>query len=324
MSYTTERLNADAEGIRRAVELLNQGELVAFPTETVYGIGADAANSDAVKKIFEVKGRPAGHPLIVHVADTSAVYRWASEVTEAAEKLADAFWPGPLTMILPRTNLVAPEVVGDRDNIGLRVPSHTVAAALCGSFDGGIAAPSANRFGGVSPTTAQHVLDDLDGKIAAVIDGGPCEVGIESTIVELVDNEITVLRPGSITRDMLSEKLEGVDAEVDVAAALTQVARAPGMCESHYSPSTPLQMVQHPELGGVMASAVVSLAVIAPFEVETQPCWVMPKDVDGYARELYSTLRAADKSGVEQILIVPPEQGEGSEAVLDRIRKAAS
>ncbi len=323
MSNTTERLQPDASGIRRAVELLNQGQLVAFPTETVYGLGADATNPEAVKKVFDAKGRPPGHPLIVHIAEASELYRWASEVPKAAELLAAAFWPGPLTMVLPRTSLVAAEAVGGHDTIGIRVPAHPTSAALCQAFSGGIAAPSANRFGGVSPTSARHVLDDLEGEIAAVIDGGPCDLGIESTIVEIVDNEVTVLRPGSITRSMLSGEIGGLGAEVALPPTSGQVVRAPGMLESHYAPSTPLQMVSHPELSGVMASTVGAYAVIAPFEVSAEPSWELPNDIDGYARELYAALRSADNSGVQRILIVPPKQDEDSEAIFDRIRKAA-
>jgi len=185
--------------IEKAAALLRQGELVAFPTETVYGLGADASNPEAVAKIFAAKGRPADHPLIVHIPGVEHLDRWAREIPETAFASAKAFWPGPLTLILKRQPNVPDAVTGGQDTVGIRVPGHPLALELLKAFDGGVAAPSANRFGHVSPTTAQHVHDELGSAVAMVLDGGPCRVGIESTIVNLTGPQSRILRPGMIS-----------------------------------------------------------------------------------------------------------------------------
>ena len=322
--YQTERLSPDSEGIGRAVDLLRRGELVAFPTETVYGLGADASNRDAVNKIYKAKGRPAGHPLIVHVASANHAQMWAAgwstASSETARTLAETFWPGPLTLIVPRTEVVAPEVVGGRQTVGLRVPDEPVAQQLLQSFGGGIAAPSANTFGGVSPSTAQHVLDDLDGKIAAVIMAGPCEVGLESTIAEVEPAEVRVLRPGAVTEAMLRGVCGG---DVVVADGRDGASRAPGMLASHYAPSTPLRIVSPDELDDLLALSARRYGVVTSLAVVGDLVWRLPADPEGFGRGLYAALRAADRGGVDEILVVPPSKGERFTAVMDRLSKAA-
>ena len=263
-------MHPDAEPIRAAAALLEEGKLVAFPTETVYGLGADAENPDAVRAIFAAKGRPADHPLIVHVARNADLQRWARAVPLQAQQLIDAFWPGPLTLILPRASNVPAVVAGGQDSIGLRCPSHPVAQALLAAFkhgQGGIAGPSANRFGHVSPTTAQHVIDEFgapstpsapgvssDSPLACVLDGGQSDVGIESTIIDLsrLDTHGAVLlRPGRISAAQIAEVLGDMPAMPDRAAP-----RVSGSLDAHYAPSTPLALSRHRAAVGTDAAPV--------------------------------------------------------------------
>ena len=230
---------ASPAAIAKAVALLRAGELVAFPTETVYGLGADAGNGQAVHRIFAAKGRPPDHPVIVHLADANDAANWAREMPEGARRLAAAFWPGPLTLILPRAAHVSDLITGGQDSVGLRVPSHPVARDLLAAFGGGIAAPSANRFGRISPTTAAHVDDDLGGAVALIVDGGACPVGIESTIVAFTDGEPTLLRPGGIGVGDLARVLGHAPRSPGVAGA----PRASGTLASHYAPRTPALLI---------------------------------------------------------------------------------
>ena len=299
--------------VDRAAQILAKGGTVAFGTETVYGLGADASSAEASKKIFQAKGRPRGHPLIVHLASASAFDDWvAPEVDDRARVLAEAFWPGPLSLVVPHNGRVAPEVVGGRSTVGLRVPDHALALELLAAFGGGVAAPSANRFGHVSPTTAQHVLDDLDGRIDAVLDGGPCSVGVESTIVELVGGPPVLLRAGGLsTADIeavLDEKLAD-DTEGK--------SRAAGMMTSHYAPNAQVLLTPTPK-------PKVGDGVIAPFAVDHEPSIVLPADAAGYARNIYGALRTLDASGVSRILVAPPTEGALLTAVLDRLAKASA
>ncbi len=224
--------------IARAADRLRAGELVAFPTETVYGLGADANQAIAVRKIFAAKGRPADHPLIVHLPDAAHVEHWARAFPDGARRLAAAFWPGPLTLVLPRAPQASDIVTGGQDSVGLRVPSHPVARDLLAAFAGGIAAPSANRFGRISPTTAHHVADDLGQAVATILDGGPCAVGIESTIVAFVGDDPVLLRPGAIGATALARVLGRALRAQDTAAP-----RASGTLPSHYAPKTPATLV---------------------------------------------------------------------------------
>src|SRR5215468_11121045 len=237
----------DDEHLGRAARLLREGALVSFPTETVYGLGADARNLAAVRRIFAAKHRPAEHPLIVHLADASALDRWARVVPDAARVLAQAFWPGPLTLILPRAAGVSDAVTGGEDSVGLRVPRHPVAHALLERFAAlggdGVAAPSANRFGRVSATTAQHVADDFGDEVALIIDGGPCPHGIESTIVAMTEEEPVVLRLGAIPVERIAEVL-GREPAIGSARA----PRASGTLASHYAPRTPARLLPSAEL----------------------------------------------------------------------------
>jgi L-threonylcarbamoyladenylate synthase len=305
----------DRNDLDRAVDALRGGRLVAFPTETVYGLGADASNSSAVGRVFVAKGRPAGHPLIVHVADSSALDAWAVEVDRRAWLLADTFWPGPLTLVLRRSDRVAPEVVGGRDTVGLRVPDHPVTLELLRRFGGGVAGPSANRFGHVSPTTARHVADDLDGSVDLIIDGGPARVGVESTIIEVVDDWVTLLRPGGVTaaevEDVLGQRVvDGRGGE----------SRASGMLTSHYAPRAPVTLWDGDRTLFTRDTVVVSAG---GFEHDGHVI-ELPSDAAGFAGGLYAALRRADALGAEHIMIKPPIEGPLLPAVLDRLAKAAA
>ena len=305
-----------------AVDGLRRGLLVAFPTETVYGLGADATNPDAVTRIFQAKGRPSGHPLIVHLADRAQVAAWSDldpEQGEIVEALGRACWPGPLTLVVPRSPLAAAETVGGRSTIGLRVPAHPVALALLQAFGGGVAAPSANRFGRVSPTTAAHVVDDLDGLVDVVLDGGPTEVGIESTIVDLASGRPVLLRPGGVSVEQLTAVLG-----VDLGDARHEEPRAPGMMASHYAPAATVELVSSSQVCGPDLDLGPEVGVVAPHEVSHRPSWCLPADTEGFARALYATMREADRVGVERLLIVPPPGGQLHDAVLDRLAKASS
>ena len=302
-----------AGDVLAAAEILANGGTVAFGTETVYGLGADASSAEASAKIFKAKGRPDGHPLIVHLASADAFDDWAApSVDDRARVLAAAFWPGPLTLVVPHNGRVAAEVVGGRTTVGLRVPDHELALKLLAAFGGGVAAPSANRFGHVSPTTAQHVLDDLDGRIDAVLDGGPCQVGVESTIIEFNGGPPTLLRAGGLAVADIEKALG--EPVVDGTAGKS---RAAGMMASHYSPRAQVIVTDHPKPSS-------GDAVIAPFPVDHQPSVELSPDADSYARAIYSSLRQMDNPGVDRILVVPPRSGRLLAAVLDRLAKASA
>jgi L-threonylcarbamoyladenylate synthase len=314
----------DAAQIEQAVALLNSGELVAFPTETVYGLGADAENAAAVERIFAAKGRPASHPLIVHFSNFAAARAWAAEVPDAAARLAQAFWPGPLTLVLPKAARVPAGVTGGQASVALRAPAHPVARALLAAFGRGIAAPSANRYGRISPTRAADVREELGDRVSLVLDGGDCEVGLESTIVACLDGRVTLLRPGSVSRSQIVD----VVGRVDDAGA--DAPRAPGRQRSHYAPGTPLSIVQ----GGALKQAVDSalgagervavLARSAPYGGERVSWLRMPEAARAYARGLYAALRALDASGATRILAEAVPGGEEWAAVADRLQRAAA
>jgi L-threonylcarbamoyladenylate synthase len=317
---------ADAAGIARGVELLRAGELVAFPTETVYGLGADAANDGAVRRIFEAKGRPPDHPLIVHLADIAAMDDWAIRIPEAARTLAKACWPGPLTLILHRAAHVSDLVTGGQSSVGLRVPSHPVARALLAGFGGGIAAPSANRFGHVSPTTAQHVAADLASQPAIILDGGACEIGIESTIVAFTGAAPALLRPGAIGASAIARILGR-----DLAGADSDSPRASGTLALHYAPRTPASLVSADALRAELAQleardeAVAVLARTVRKPDEFIGTWIEARrDSDGYAHDLYMNLRTLDASHADAILIEGAPDGEAWIAVRDRLARATA
>lgn len=317
------------EEIARAADLLRAGELVGMPTETVYGLAADARNPEAVAKIFATKGRPADHPLIVHLSGADQLDLWAREVPEAARRLAAAFWPGPLTLILKRLPDVPDAVTGGQDTVGLRVPDHPVALALLRAFGGGLAAPSANRFGHVSPTTAQHVVDEFGAALGAVLDGGPCRVGIESTILDLSGGVACILRPGAIGAAQIAAVI-GVEPEVGPGERKGgAVPRVSGSLKAHYAPRTPMQMVQPERLRDVLnmyRHSGRSCAVIAYDQPALADCphhWLMlPADPKGYARGLYAALRAADRAALDMIVLEALPQDAAWSALHDRLGRA--
>jgi len=303
--------------VRRAAHILRAGGLVAFPTETVYGLGADAASEKAVARLYEVKRRPADHPVIVHFANADLAFAWAHEVPEAARKLAKRYWPGPLTLILKRSALAKDFVTGGQDTVGLRVPSHPIAQQLLKEFSGAIAAPSANRFGMVSPTTPAHVREDLGKDADLVLEGGPSEVGIESTIVDLSHAAPVLLRPGRISK----QDLESVIGKIGEKTASSP--RHSGGLERHYAPRTPARMVPVHALDKEISKGkgVAVLAFSRPDE--RVDFWLrMPRDPQAYAQRLYAALREVDGAGCEQILVeAPPDTAEWA-AVRDRLKRA--
>jgi L-threonylcarbamoyladenylate synthase len=313
--------------IGKAARRLATGEVVAFPTETVYGLGADASNPQAVRRIFTLKGRPADHPLIVHFADPNSIDDWAVGIPEPARALAKAFWPGPLTIILKKSPRVPGAVTGGQDTVGVRCPSHPVAQALLRAFarigSGAVAAPSANKFGHVSPTTAQHVRDEF-GPDLMVLDGGACDVGIESTILDLSRGAPVLLRPGAITREQLAQVLGEMPRSRDDAAP-----RASGTLAAHYAPHTPLELVAEAILEQrvrELATAGKRVAVLArgPGRASAASHWQRaPENSTAYAHDLYAHLRSLDPSGDDVILVEAPPADVAWEAVNDRLARAA-
>lgn len=306
-----------------ALAALRRGDVIGLPTETVYGLAADASRPEAVRRIFALKGRPADHPLIVHIAGANQLDRWAREVPEAARTLAEAFWPGPLTLILRRQPAVPDEVTGGQDTVGLRCPAHPMALALLHEFDGGLAAPSANRFGHVSPTSAAHVYDEFGAAVPVVLDGGECEVGIESTILDLTGPVPRILRPGRITRAQIQAHV-GVVAEGSDELS----PRASGTLDAHYAPRTALLLLAREAL---LAEGVQQQALgkrVAVLALGTLPEGLqgvaLPADADGYAHGLYAALRALDALGANLLLAEKPPQADAWLAVNDRLRRSAA
>ena len=320
------------EAIEKAVGLLRRGELVALPTETVYGLGADALDPDAVARIFAAKGRPADHPLIVHLPDAEHLTRWASRVPREAIALARAFWPGPLTLILPRDPMVPDAVTGGQDTVGLRVPGHPVALALLRAFDSGIAAPSANRFGRISPTTAQHVEEELGERVAMILDGGACDVGIESTILDLSASTPRILRPGAISAEQIGAVI-GRMPELAARAhadALEATPRVSGSLAAHYAPATALVLADAVTLDEEIrrrTAAGERVAVLARTTRGMHPgihAWQSaPEAAEAYAHELYAALRRLDASGADIILLETPPNAPEWAAIHDRLGRAA-
>jgi L-threonylcarbamoyladenylate synthase len=309
--------------IEEAVETLRAGDLVVFPTETVYGLGANASNPAAVRKIFEVKGRPADHPVIVHLDDPRYLHRWVANVPPPAERLAAVFWPGPLTLILPKADNVNDIVTGGQDSIGIRIPSHSIAQQLLTAFGGGIAAPSANRYGRLSPTKPEHVRDEFGDAVRVILDGGDSPIGLESTIVSCINDEVRLLRPGFITRS----QIQAVVGELAVGGT---EPRAPGDRALHYAPSTPLEIVPADVLearAGELVAREEKVAVLAmrpPLHTTRFMTWINAgKKPDAYAHNLYNHLRTLDRAGCVRILVqeLPPD--ERWAAILDRLQHAS-
>ena len=312
--------------IETAVQALRDGELVAFPTETVYGLGANAQNPAAVRKIFEAKGRPTSHPVIVHLDSPRFLHRWVREVPETATKLADRFWPGPLTMVMPRAANVHDIVTGGQDTVAIRVPSHPMAQQLLTAFGGGIAAPSANRYGKLSPTRAEHVREELGDVVKVILDGGECQIGLESTIVSFEGQNVRLLRPGGVTaaqiRQIVGELLIGADLESP---------RVPGGTPSHYAPSTPMAIVPSGEIDAHAAALseggrrVAVLAQRLPLKSHKYVTWINAgRRPEQYGHDLYANLRTLDKAGCQQILVQDVPEGEAWDAIRDRLRRSAT
>lgn len=303
---TTRIVAADDAGLALAVAALESGEVIGLPTETVYGLAADATNDDAVRKIFMVKGRPTNHPLIMHIAEADQLRDLASDISDACKTLIEHAWPGPLTVVVRAKPEVSRIVTGGRDTVAVRVPAHPVARAIIARLGHPVAAPSANRFGHVSPTTARHVADDLGDDVALVVDGGPCEVGVESTIVDCSLAEPEILRPGAVTAEDIARLLD--TSGHAVSASVTGESRAPGMLERHYAPRA--RLVLHEE----------------PSTVPRGAAWVIDcaTDMVAAARGLYSQLRRADDRAADVIhVVLPPPRGLGY-ALRDRLSKAAA
>ena len=312
--------------VESAVAALRAGELVAFATETVYGLGANAADAEAVRRVFELKGRPASHPLIVHLHSAQQLPLWARDISAAAHKLAAAFWPGPLTLVLPRAATVLDAVTGGQDTVALRVPAHPLARALLAAFAGGIAAPSANRYGRLSATCAAHVRAEFGDAVAVVLDGGDCDLGVESTIVSCDAQRVQLLRPGSITLSQLQAVVGPVSNGADAHSP-----RVPGSTLAHYSPRTPLQQVDPAQLAGLLAQRLAAgqrVGVLA----RGPALWMHPELVwidagaqaVSYAHDLYANLRQLDQSGCAQLLVSRVPDDEVWDAVRDRLRRAAT
>lgn len=315
-----------AASIREAVAALRAGELVGLPTETVYGLAADAANADAVRRIFRVKGRPSSHPLIVHIGSAADVGTWARDFPPAARALAARYWPGPLTLVLPRAAGVLSEVTGGQDTVALRVPEHPLARAVIEAFGGGLAAPSANRYGRISPTTARAVREELGDAVRVVLDGGPCDVGLESTIVACLDGHVSVLRPGRVTREEIARHAGPL---TDVRDASTP--RVPGTTRSHYAPATPLIVTDAADLTAAIQRRLDAghrVAVLAlqprPNGIDAEPWVEASRDADAYAHDLYARLRALDDAGADHLVVERPPDGPAWVAVHDRLRRAAA
>lgn len=310
--------------IAQAVALLRTGGVVAFPTETVYGLGADATNDEALRRIFSIKGRPADHPLIVHLAASVQIRDWARDIPEAAHALAERFWPGPLTLILRRRSWVSALVTGGQETIGLRVPAHPVALELLRAFGGGVAAPSANRFGRLSPTSAEHVRQELGDAPDMILEGGACRVGIESTIVALTDGDPVILRPGAIS----PEALEAAMGEKVTRPGIPQTVRAPGMLASHYAPATPLRLVGAAQLSHIAARLAAegkraAVMVLSGYRSATGQTVAMPPEPSAYGQDLYAVIRMLDCGRHDVILVETPPQTEAWLAVNDRLRRAS-
>jgi L-threonylcarbamoyladenylate synthase len=315
--------NCTATAIKDAAAALIKGDLVAFPTETVYGLGADATNKDAIARIYKVKGRPKGHPLIVHISSLGNLDKWARDIPEYAVNLARAFWPGSMTLILPRTDLAKDFITGRQDNVGIRIPSHTVALSLLKEFESrgglGVAAPSANRFGAVSPTTASAVeieLADFLSEKDLILDGGPCLVGVESTIIDCTQNKPLILRPGAVTKEMIENALD-ITIDLNTSNSESTKIKAAGLLESHYAPNAKVFLTGTPTLGDGFIALDSFVTPSGAVRVAA------PKTNEEYAQVLYEAFRLADRNGLERLFIIPPTGGGIAVAINDRLSKSA-
>ncbi len=313
-----------ANDIDQAAAILKQGGLVAFPTETVYGLGADATNTTAIAKIFGAKGRPSTNPLIVHVADVATAKRFTTGWSDVAERLAEKFWPGPLSIVLPKAASIALNVTAGKETVGLRVPNHPVALELLRQFGGAIAAPSANKSNHVSPTTAAHVRDELGDAVDMVLDGGACEVGIESTVLDLSTGIPTILRPGGVSREQIEAVIGPVAMHGHNVVTTDVAASSPGQLAVHYAPRTAAFRFDTPQRPLIPGDDTIGLIVVGTGNDlhEWGPIVAMPKLPDQYAKHFYAVLRRVDGIGLKSIFIeMPPDAPEWT-AVRDRITRA--
>jgi L-threonylcarbamoyladenylate synthase len=329
-------MSGRADLIRHAAQVLGTGGLVAFPTETVYGLGADARNANAVEKIFRAKGRPPTNPLIVHVATAEIAQRYAAVWPDSARRLTKAFWPGPLTLVLPKTDEIVPQATAGRPTVALRAPDHDLAQQLLREFDGPIAAPSANRSTRPSPTTAAHVRNELGNGVDIILDGGPCAIGIESTVLDLTGRKPTILRPGGLAIN----RIEQIIGPVDVFAGSVspeQAAIAPGMQELHYAPTASVhrftmgnirQIEANCRSGTTGSVAILAIAGSPEFQQLTRSFSPeilvdMPSNPEAYAQRLYAALHDADARNVNTLWIQEPPDTPAWYAIRDRITRAA-
>ena len=312
--------------IEAAVQALRDGELVAFATETVYGLGANAQNPAAVAKIFEAKGRPPNHPVIVHLDSPRFLHRWVREVPEVAMRLAERFWPGPFTMVMPRAANVHDVITGGQDTIAIRVPAHPMAQQLLTAFGGGIAAPSANRYGRLSPTRAEHVREELGDAVRVILDGGECQIGLESTIVSFEGDGVRLLRPGSVTATQISAVVGELFSDDG-----RPLPRVPGSPPTHYAPTTHMTIVPAGEIDAQADAAssggrrVAVLAQRLPLRAHKYATWINAgRRPENYGRDLYANLRTLDKAGCRRILVQAVPDGERWDAIRDRLVHAAT
>jgi L-threonylcarbamoyladenylate synthase len=312
--------NPTPDEIKKAAKALKDGHLVAFPTETVYGLGADAANEKAVSRIYSVKGRPTDHPLIVHISSITQLEKWAIEIPDYAIKLAEEFWPGPMTLILKRSKLAKDFITGSQENVGVRVPAHPIAFSLLTEFEKlgglGIAAPSANRFGAVSPTTVEAVYEEIGSSLSEkdlIIDGGNCSIGLESTIINCTRIKPYILRPGAVTSLLIK-----IDSNKINSLNLNQIEiKSPGSLQSHYSPRAKVILGGVPELG---AGYIALSSIPTPSGAKRL---ATPESTEDFAKEIYEAFRLGDRLGLKTIVVVPPN-GQGlAIAIRDRLEKAA-
>lgn len=307
--------------IHQAIQFLKQGKLIALPTETVYGLGADAKNEEAIRKIFNVKGRPVDHPLIVHIADLSQLSDWAIDISDTALQLAKTFWPGPLTLIFKKASHVSPLLTGGQNTIGIRIPNHPIALSVLKNFGSGIAAPSANRFGRISPTTAEAVREELGDAVDLILDGGQCEVGVESTIVDVSGNDIRILRPGMISAKQIETVLHQ-----HLSKNKNNIPRVSGSLELHYAPKTKTHLMSVDEIKNYLSTtknfplAVMGLTKISNAKMDFV---MMSEHPEKYAHDLYQTLRELDKKNYREILIEKVPDGVEWDAVRDRLQRAS-
>jgi L-threonylcarbamoyladenylate synthase len=315
--------NCTANAIKDAAANLIKGDLVAFPTETVYGLGADATNKNAVGRIYDVKGRPTDHPLIVHISSMVNLDKWARDIPEYAVNLARTFWPGPMTLILPRTDLAKDFITGSQENVGIRIPSHTVALALLKEFESqgglGVAAPSANRFGAVSPTTATAVeieLADFLSENDQILDGGACLVGVESTIINCTQSKPSILRPGAITKEMIEDNLS-ISIDLKISNTESKQVKASGLLESHYAPKAKIFLTGSPASGDGFIALDSFTTPAGAVRVAA------PKTNEEYAQDLYEAFRLADSKGLNKVFVIPPTGDGIAVAINDRLIKSA-